>query len=112
MTIVIKRIYEPRAQDDGTRILVDRLWPRGLSKQKAPIDAWLKDIAPSAQLRAWFGHDPAKWKEFQHRYKAELDANPKAVAELKGYHGKLTLLYGARDEAHNHALVLKNYLEQ
>ena len=107
--IALKRVYEPAAEEDGRRILVDRLWPRGLTKEKAAVDLWLKDIAPSTELRKWFGHDPEKWVEFQKRYLAELKNNPAAVeqlrAELKA--GKVTLLYGARDDEHNEALVIK-----
>lgn len=113
MTIVLKRAYEAPAKADGTRILVDRLWPRGLSKEKARIDLWLKEIAPTTELRQWFAHDPAKWDEFQRRYRAELDGNPGAVAELKAAMtsgGRATLVYGARDEEHNDAVVLAAYL--
>lgn len=112
--IRIKRVYEPYEPQDGTRILIDRLWPRGLSKDKAHIDLWLKDIAPSAELRKWFGHDPAKWPGFQKLYRQELDANILAVSELqkqlKG--GPTTLVYGAKDEEHNDAVVLQAYLEE
>lgn len=113
MRIATKRVYEPPADDDGRRILVDRLWPRGLSKDKADVDLWLKDIAPSAELRKWFGHDPGKWSEFQRRYRAELDSNGEVFQSLKEAIGKgpATLLYGARDEEHNHALVLRDLLE-
>jgi uncharacterized protein YeaO (DUF488 family) len=112
--IKIKRVYEPYDAKDGKRILIDRLWLRGLSKDKAKIDAWLKDIAPSTELRQWFGHDPAKWPEFQKRYKQELDKNPEAVKELLGLlkDGPSTLVYGAKDEQHNDAVVLKAYLEK
>ncbi|WP_312144741.1 DUF488 family protein [Brevundimonas sp.] len=108
----LKRVYAPAAEADGTRILVDRLWPRGLSRQKAAIDIWMKDIAPSVELRRWFDHDPARWAVFQHGYKAELDARPEVVAELRRLiqAGPATLLYGAKDSAHNHALVLADYL--
>ena len=107
--ILIKRVYEHKAADDGYRVLVDRLWPRGLSKDKAAIDIWLKDIAPSNELRKWFGHDPAKWDEFQKRYKNELKNKFDQVAQLKDLakkHKKLTLLYGALDTEHNEAAVL------
>lgn len=112
--IRLKRIYEPASSDDGTRILVDRLWPRGVSKEKAQLDLWLKDVAPSTALRTWFGHDPAKWQEFRKRYTKELTAHPAAVATLqeKIRHGTVTLLYGARDTEHNEAVVLKDYLEK
>lgn len=112
--IQVKRIYEPAAKADGQRVLVDRVWPRGLSKEAAKVDHWLKAIAPSTALRKWFGHDPAKWDEFRRRYAAELDANPDAVAELHDLakRGKLTLLFGARDEAHNNAVALRDYLQK
>lgn len=113
MDIAIKRVYEPAGPDDGARVLVDRLWPRGLSRDKARIDVWLKDIAPSAELRTWFGHDPARWEEFRSRYQEELRNNPHALERLveaaRGW-DRLTLLYGARDQAHNQALVLKDFL--
>jgi uncharacterized protein YeaO (DUF488 family) len=111
-TIRLKRAYEEPSGSDGLRILVERLWPRGLSKERAAVDVWLKDIAPSSELRRWFGHDPAKWKEFQKRYWAELDANPDAVAELRRELGKgpVTFVYAARDEQHNGALALREYL--
>lgn len=112
MKIALKRVYEPPSDADGTRILVDRLWPRGLSKDKAQVDLWLKDIAPTTQLRRWFDHDLEKWSEFQRRYRAELEGNPAAVAELKSAvsDGPATLVYGAKDEAHNDAVVLAAYL--
>lgn len=113
MHIVIKRVYEPAAPHDGFRVLVDRLWPRGLSKERARVDLWLKDIAPSNELRRWFNHEEAKWLEFQRRYKEELDAAPDAVRALReAAKGRdtLTLLYGARNERHNQALVLQQYL--
>ncbi|MEN5144699.1 DUF488 domain-containing protein [Brevundimonas diminuta] len=112
MKVALKRVYEPPSPTDGTRILVDRLWPRGLSKDKARIDLWLKEIAPSTELRRWFAHDPAKWAEFQRRYRAELDVNASTVAELKAAlaDGPATLVYGTKDEAHNDAVVLAAYL--
>ena len=112
MTINLKRVYENPTPADGTRILVDRLWPRGLTKEKAGIDVWLKEIAPSTALRKWFGHDPAKWVEFQKRYREELEKNPAQVALLKeqAKKGAVTLVYGAKDEEHNEALVLKELL--
>jgi uncharacterized protein YeaO (DUF488 family) len=112
MRVAIKRVYEPAADDDGRRILVDRLWPRGLSKEKAAVDLWLKEVAPSSDLRKWFGHDPEKWSEFQRRYRAELDSNDEAVQALKQAigKGKATLLYGAHDERHNQAVVLRDML--
>lgn len=112
MHIAIKRVYEHATDDDGCRILVDRLWPRGLSKERAGVDLWLKQIAPSPGLRKWFGHDPGKWSEFQRRYRTELDSNGEAVRSLKEAvgNGPTTLLYGARDEKHNHAVVLRDIL--
>ena len=110
MNIKIKRVYEPRDKDDGMRILVDRLWPRGLTKEKASVDLWLKDIAPSTELRKWFGHDPSKWQEFKKRYLKELKGNSEQVQLLKQEvdKGTVTLVYGAKDEEHNEALVLQD----
>jgi uncharacterized protein YeaO (DUF488 family) len=109
----LKRAYEPPARADGIRILVERLWPRGVSKANAAIDLWLKDVAPSTGLRKWFAHDPEKWKEFQSRYRAELRSSTEPVELLlqKGREGTVTLVYAARDEQHNGALVLQRYLE-
>lgn len=108
----IKRVYEKPEKEDGKRILVDRLWPRGLTKEKAGIDLWLKDIAPSTELRKWFNHDPAKWKEFQKRYQLELENNKEQVSILNELFkkGPVTLVYGAKDRDHNEALVLKEWL--
>ncbi|MDP4208255.1 MAG: DUF488 domain-containing protein [Bacteroidota bacterium] len=105
----IKRVYDKPDKDDGVRILVDRLWPRGLTKEKASVDLWLKDIAPSTELRKWFGHDPAKWDEFKKRYCQELKNNKEPGLLLKEQlkKGMVTLVYGARDEDHNEALVIK-----
>jgi uncharacterized protein YeaO (DUF488 family) len=113
MRIPLKRAYEAPSPNDGARILVDRLWPRGLTKEKAAIDLWLKDIAPSSELRKWFGHDPAKWEEFQSRYRAELQHNtePVRILRQKLSEGPVTLVYSAKDEAHNDAVVLKQFLE-
>lgn len=110
----IKRVYEPAGPEDGFRILVDRLWPRGLSKEKAAINIWLKDIAPSNALRKWFGHDPARWEEFRKRYEKELDGMKGAVKSLatRAKAGKVTLVYGAKDEEHNQAVVLREYIEK
>ena len=104
----LKRAYEPPASSDGRRILVDRLWPRGLSKKRVAIDEWMKQLAPSTELRRWFAHDPAKWLEFQRRYKLELRAESKLVGQLarEASRGRVTLVFGARDEAHNDAIVL------
>ncbi|MEO1252697.1 MAG: DUF488 domain-containing protein [Pseudomonadota bacterium] len=113
MSIKLKRVYEKRAPSDGRRILVERLWPRGLTKEKAAIDDWAKDVSPSPALRKWYAHDPAKWPEFQTRYRAELDANRDAVAALRALcaAGPVTFVYAAKDENRNSALVLKAYLE-
>ena len=110
--LMVKRIYEPPAPDDGQRVLVDRIWPRGVSKEHAALALWLKEIAPSDELRKWFGHEPARWAKFQERYRAELDRNGEAVAQLRGLlgKGKVTLLYGTHDEAHNNAVALAGYL--
>jgi uncharacterized protein YeaO (DUF488 family) len=114
MTLKIKRAYEEPAKDDGARILVDRLWPRGLTKAKARIDLWLKDIAPSTELRKWFAHDPAKWTEFQARYKEELKQHNEQLALLrqKSAKGPVTLIYAARDQEHNEAAVLERILQR
>ena len=108
----IKRVYLQPGEEDGRRILVDRLWPRGLTKEKASVDLWLKEIAPSTELRKWFGHDPEKWKEFQTRYRAELQQNTEQVSLLKqeAARGVVTLLFGAKDEEHNEAVVLQKLL--
>lgn len=114
MKLKIKRVYENPAKEDGKRILVDRLWPRGLTKKKASVDLWLKEIAPSTELRKWFGHDPGKWKEFQKRYHQELKKNKEQVSLLNEQckTGIVTLVYGAKDEEHNEALVLKEWLNR
>jgi len=111
MGISLKRAYEPPAETDGMRVLVDRLWPRGVTKSRARIELWLKDLAPSTALRKWFGHDPGKWPEFRKRYRAELKGNP-ALAELREQSRQrdITLVYAARDELHNDAVVLKQVL--
>src|SRR5947207_1734232 len=112
--IKLKRAYEAASDDDGVRILVERLWPRGISKEKAKIDEWLKALSPSPELRKWFGHDPEKWEEFQKRYRKELDQNQEMAKDLKRRaRGKtITFVYAARDEAHNSALLLKEYLSK
>lgn len=114
MAVWIKRIYEPASDDDGTRVLVDRLWPRGVRKADAEVDHWLKGVAPSPELRKWFGHDPARFEEFAAAYCDELDGAPEAVAELLALAraGDVTLLYGARDPECNHARVLAAYLDE
>lgn len=111
--IRLKRAYEPALASDGLRVLVERLWPRGLSREKAAIDLWLKDIAPSTALRQWYGHDEARWPEFQSRYRAELHTNP-ALTELRALlrqHAHITFVYASHSE-HNSAAVLKAWLEQ
>lgn len=112
MNVAIKRVYERPAEADGTRILIDRLWPRGLSKEKAAVDVWLKEIAPTTELRKWFNHDPARWEEFTQRYRAELANNDEAVQRLRQeiQTGVVTLVYAAKDEAHNDAVVLLRYI--
>ncbi len=110
----LKRVYEEPSAKDGYRILVERLWPRGLSKERAAVDLWLKDVAPSPELRKWFHHDPARWQEFQRRYRAELKEKKETIKLLKqkGKAGAVTLVYAAHDEEHNGALVLKQLLER
>jgi uncharacterized protein YeaO (DUF488 family) len=112
MIVKIKRAYAEPEKSDGFRILVDRLWPRGLSKEKAHIDLWLKDVAPSTDLRKWFAHDPTKWPEFQSRYLDELksQSEPLHLLREKSAHGPVTLIYAARDEEHNEAVVLQKLL--
>ncbi len=112
MDIRIRRVYEPLQPDDGTRVLVDRLWPRGVAKVKLPHVQWMKDVAPSNTLRESFAHKPGRWADFRKHYFAELDANPEPVDALRklAKHGRLTLLYAARDEQHNNALALQEYL--
>ena len=116
-TIRVKRVYAPPSGEDGVRVLVDRLWPRGLPKARAAVDLWLKDIGPSLALRKWFNRDPSRWTEFKQRYADELDAlaeRSAAVAALTGAvrRGRVTLLYGARDEQHNTAVALQQYLSK
>ncbi len=112
MNIQTKRVYEAASPDDGRRVLVDRVWPRGMTKDKMQADLWLKELAPSADLRKWFNHDRAKWQEFKNRYFLELDANPEAVARLtdEAAKGRLTLLFSARDVECNQAVALREYL--
>jgi uncharacterized protein YeaO (DUF488 family) len=109
----IRRVYDEPAVEDGKRILVDRLWPRGIAKEKARIDEWLKEIAPSDELRKWFGHDPALWDEFRERYRRELEAKAELLDQLRGLAKKetVTLLFAAKDEEHNNAVVLKEVLK-
>ena len=112
MNLQIKRVYDEPRDEDGFRVLVDRLWPRGLTKERAKLDLWLKEIAPSTALRKWFDHDPAKWEGFSNRYVDELIANPEPVLKLEQQlrGSSVTLLYGAKDEKHNEAVVLRDYM--
>ena len=113
MVIQIKRVYEAPDPSDGFRVLVDRLWPRGISKDSARIDLWLKEIAPSNELRKWYSHDPSKWDEFRKRYFQELDKNPKAVEQIKKHVslGAVTLVYSTTEKQYNNAVALKEYLD-
>lgn len=110
----IKRVHQPRSRGDGTRILVDRLWPRGVRKEDAAIDRWMKEIAPSRELREWFGHDPARWREFERRYHTELRGKSVLLDDLRAMARRrpLTLVYSARDERHNQAVVLRDILRR
>jgi len=112
--IQIKRVYDPSSRTDGTRLLVERLWPRGVKKSSLEIKSWLKDVAPSAELRKWFSHDPAKWEEFRSRYFAELEANPDAWQPIieAANHGTVTLIYSSHDTEHNNAVALKEFLNR
>lgn len=112
--IRLKRAYEPVSSSDGTRYLVERLWPRGVKKTALHIDAWLKDVAPSTALRQWFNHDPQKWEEFKRRYRRELDANREALRPILSAAGKgdVTLVYSSHDATHNNAVALKRYVEE
>jgi uncharacterized protein YeaO (DUF488 family) len=114
MQIELKRAYDPPAPGDGRRVLVDRIWPRGIARDDLRIDAWLKELAPSPELRKWFGHDPERWQEFKARYARELDERPDALAQLveMAKAGRVTLLFGAKDTEHNNAVALKDYLER
>ena len=112
MSIQIRRAYAPPGRDDGYRLLVDRVWPRGVSKKDLKVDEWRKEIAPSTRLRQWFRHDPARWKKFQQRYFTELDRKQEVIRDLakRAHHGRVTLVYGARDPDHNQAVALRAYL--
>lgn len=112
--IQLKRAYDPPASADGTRFLVERLWPRGVKKESLRVEAWLKDVAPSTELRQWFAHDPAKWPEFRRRYFAELKTHPEAWRPLliAARRGRITLVYSSHDSEHNNAVALKEFLEQ
>jgi len=111
--ITLKRVYDPVSRADGTRLLVDRLWPRGLAKAKVHVDAWLKDVSPSSELRKWFGHDPDKWDEFRKRYRRELDSRPDAWQPIVSAtrRGPVTLVYSSHETEHNNAVALRKYLE-
>jgi uncharacterized protein YeaO (DUF488 family) len=113
-TVRIKRVYEPATPEDGTRVLVDRVWPRGISRERAAIELWLKEVAPSTALRKRFGHDPARWTAFSADYRAELGRNEDAVGRLLALakRGTVTLVFSARDEEHNQAVVLARYLDE
>ena len=110
--VKLKRAYEPAVADDGTRILIDRLWPRGVKKAGAAIDQWVKDIAPRTALRKWFGHDPDRWAEFRHRRAAEVHQHPEHLSRLRALarQGPITLIFSAHDEVHNDAVALRNFL--
>ena len=112
--LTIKRVYEAPAPADGRRVLVERLWPRGLTRQRAAVDLWLKEIAPSPELRKWFSHDPQKWVEFRERYRAELKGKREILGRLQGMaaEGLVTLVYAAHDPQHNSAILLKEFLEE
>lgn len=110
--IRIKRVYAPPARTDGTRILVDRIWPRGLARDKAQVHVWMKDLAPSSGLRTWFGHDPDRWAGFKERFFTELDAQKELVDELLSRRGTITLVYGSREERFNNAAALREYLDR
>ena len=113
MSISLKRAYEPAEKSDGVRVLVDRIWPRGVTKVEAKIDHWAKDVAPTTELRKWFGHDPEKWDEFQKKYRVELKGNP-SLLEIRDLsrQGTVTLVYAAKDTLHTHALTLKQALDR
>ena len=112
--ITVKRVYEPAGKNDGSRFLVERLWPRGIKKEELQVEAWLKEVAPSTELRQWFQHDPGKWSDFRKRYSKELEQNPEAWRPLlnRAQRTRVTLVYSARDAEHNNAAVLKEFLER
>lgn len=112
--IQVKRAYDAASKNDGTRLLVDRMWPRGVKKEQLQLDGWIKDVAPSAELRKWFQHDPAKWDEFRRRYFRELEKNPEVWQDLpaRARRGRVTLVYSAHDPEHNNAVALKEFLEK
>ena len=112
--IWLRRAYEPPTRNDGYRLLVDRIWPRGVAKEDCALDEWRRDLAPSTPLRKWFGHDPARWESFQQRYFRELEHKPDAIRQLRDRiaRGRVTLVYGARDRGHNHAVALRTFLRE
>jgi uncharacterized protein YeaO (DUF488 family) len=112
--IAVKRVYEPASKDDGQRVLIDRIWPRGVTKDKAALTLWLKDLAPSTELRKWFDHEPERWEEFRKRYRAELDGRREPLRELMALleQGRVTLLFGAHEERYNNAVALAEYLKE
>lgn len=114
MSIHLKRAYDEPSENDGYRVLVDRVWPRGVSKEDADLDEWMKDAAPSPDLRKWFGHDPEKWEEFKRRFFKELDKKPESLKPLvqRAKKGRITLVYGSKEERYNNAVALKEYLEE
>lgn len=114
MTIKIKRVYEPASKDDGYRVLVDRLWPRGMRKEEADLDLWLREVAPSNSLRKWYGHDAEKWEEFKERYARELDEKTELVEQIerKARDERVTLLFSSKEEHNNNAQALKEYIER
>ncbi len=115
MVILLRRVYDPRRPEDGYRVLVERLWPRGLTKDKAAIDLWVKEAGASPELRKWFGHDPRRWKEFRQRYFAEIRSRPEVIRALRDLirsHKTVTFLFAAHDTAHNNAIALREFLEQ
>jgi uncharacterized protein YeaO (DUF488 family) len=114
VSLRLKRAYEPPTASDGYRVLIDRLWPRGVSKEEARLDEWARELAPSSELRRWFGHDPAKFDEFRRRYRQELDSHDEKLRDLRrrARNGRLTLVYGARDSEHNDAVVLAEMLRR
>ena len=114
MSIGLKRAYDPPQRSDGYRVLVDRIWPRGITKDDLKVDAWLKEVAPSTDLRKWFGHDPKKWDEFKRRYGRELEPHAAALKQLveRARAGRVTLVFGAKDSEHNQAVVIKEHLER
>jgi uncharacterized protein YeaO (DUF488 family) len=114
MKIKLKKVYDPVSKEDGARFLIERLWPRGIKKENLIMHAWVKEAAPSTELRKWFSHDPAKWKQFQEKYYKELDLNREALAPIikELEKGTVTLLYTSKDTEHNNAVSLKNYLER